>query len=146
MRGLLTAYFDLNAVPGARFFETLAHFTALPHERDKCLELCAAASRDDLYAYAHRPRRTVVEALADFPGTRGRIPLPVLFDLFPRLRPRAYSLSSAPVQVTAAGAGAAGTAIVSVTVAIVRYATRMAVPRLGVCSAWLASLADEQAA
>lgn len=109
----------------------LAFFTALDHEREKLREFDTAEGQEDLYSYANRPRRTAIEVLHDFPGTRGNIPLEYLFDLFPPLRPRAFSIASAacvfPNQL-------------HLTVAIVNYKTWLSEPRRGVCTSWIAGL------
>jgi sulfite reductase alpha subunit-like flavoprotein len=66
--------------------------------------------------------------MLDFATT---VPLEYIFDLFPVLRPREYSISSSskmhPEEV-------------HITAAMVEYRTNLSTPRIGVCSRWLAPL------
>ena len=48
--------------------------------------------QDDLYDYTTRVRRTIAEVLADFRHLR--IPREYVFDVFPPLRPREFSIAS----------------------------------------------------
>lgn len=61
MRHLVERYLDVAAVPRRSFFELLAAVATSDLERDKLLEFCSPAGRDQLQAYCDRPRRTVLE-------------------------------------------------------------------------------------
>jgi sulfite reductase alpha subunit-like flavoprotein len=71
----------------------------------------------------------IVEVLQDFPSAK--IPLEYIPDMFPELQPRQYSISSSskfhPSQI-------------HLTVAIVRYKTKLQKPRRGVCTKWMSGL------
>lgn len=49
-------------------------------------------SQDELYDYCQKVRRTIKEVLAEFRHVR--IPLDYVFDVFPPLRPRHFSIAS----------------------------------------------------
>jgi hypothetical protein len=48
--------------------------------------------QEDMYAYSTRPRRTILEVLLEFKSVR--IPLEYLFDVFPPIRLRQFSIAS----------------------------------------------------
>jgi sulfite reductase alpha subunit-like flavoprotein len=48
--------------------------------------------QEDLYDYSSRVRRTIVEVLDDFKHLK--IPINYIFDIFPPLRPREFSIAS----------------------------------------------------
>ena len=49
-------------------------------------------SQDELYEYCYRPRRTIREVLEEFRSAR--VPKEYIFDLFPPMRPREFSIAS----------------------------------------------------
>jgi sulfite reductase alpha subunit-like flavoprotein len=48
--------------------------------------------KDDLRWYCHKEHRTVSQILLDFPSVK--IPLEYLLEVIPRIKPRAFSISS----------------------------------------------------
>lgn len=48
--------------------------------------------KDDLYEYCNRVRRTIREVLTEFRSVT--VPKEYIFDLFPPLRPRQFSIAS----------------------------------------------------
>ena len=64
-------------------------------EHDKLLELSTAEGQQELYDYCNRPRRNILEVLYDFRFTTPNVPLEYMFDLFPAVKPRAFSIASA---------------------------------------------------
>jgi len=129
IRELLTKHLDLFGVPRRYFFELLSFLAADPAERDKLREFVSAEGQQDLFNYCNRMRRTTFEVLHDFRSLK--IPPESLCDLFLPLQPRSFSISSSP---------SASPALISLTVAIVFYRTKMSKPRTGVCTAWLSAL------
>ncbi|KAJ2063534.1 NAPDH-dependent diflavin reductase [Coemansia sp. S146] len=129
LRWLCTNHFDIMGVPRRSFFEMLSYFSPSVEERDRLREFSSSAGQDDLLAYCMRPRRTVAEVLGDFPRTAPAIPLSYVFDVFPAIAERSFSISSAECP-----------AAVDLTVAIVEYKTIMQRVRRGVCTRWLAQM------
>ncbi|KAG2005800.1 NADPH-ferrihemoprotein reductase [Coprinopsis cinerea AmutBmut pab1-1] len=130
LRTLFTRYLDFNAVPRRSFFQYIRNFTTDELEREKLDEfLTGPEGAEELYEYCQKVRRTIHEVLAEFRHVR--IPKDYIFDVFPPLRPRHFSIASSvtkhPHQM-------------HVCVAIVRYRTKLKIPRRGVCSTYLASL------
>ncbi|KAJ1680193.1 NAPDH-dependent diflavin reductase [Spiromyces aspiralis] len=130
LRHLATHFFDIMGVPRRSFFEMVAHFSTDEDEREKCCEFASAEGQDDLHDYCTRPRRSLLEVLADFASIRD-IPLDYIFDVFPAIRPRYFSISSDYSHQT-------GRAVL--TVGIVDYQTKIRTRRRGVCTSWLAKL------
>jgi sulfite reductase alpha subunit-like flavoprotein len=107
--------------------------------------------QDDLYEYTHRVRRTILEVLQDFRHVS--IPLDYIFDVFPLIRPRQFSIASSSRHARSKPlVPSSGTKHVNgereahlsvemdLCVAIVSYKTRLKIPRRGLCTTWLASL------
>ncbi|EJD43010.1 riboflavin synthase domain-like protein [Auricularia subglabra TFB-10046 SS5] len=129
LRDVLTKYVDIAAVPRLSFFEVIRHFTDDEQHREKLEDFCTEEGQDDLYDYVHRVRRTIVEVLAEFKSVR--IPREYVFDVFPPMRPRMFSIASSlkmhPRQI-------------QLCIAIVTYWTRLKTPRKGVCTTYLSRL------
>lgn len=129
LRTIFTRYLDFNAVPRRSFFRYIRHFTTDAAEREKLDEFLSLEGADDLYDYCHRVRRTIQEILAEFRHVR--IPQDYIFDVFPPLRPRHFSIASSikrhPKQL-------------HLCVAIVKYRTKLKMPRRGVCTSYLSSI------
>uniref|UniRef100_A0A8C3X116 NADPH-dependent diflavin oxidoreductase 1 n=1 Tax=Catagonus wagneri TaxID=51154 RepID=A0A8C3X116_9CETA len=131
VRHLVSRYLDISSVPRRSFFELLAYLSPHEREREKLLELSSAQGQEELCEYCTRPRRTILEVLCDFPHTASAVAPAYLFELIPRIRPRAFSIASSLL---------AHPARLQILVAVVRYWTRLKEPRRGLCSSWLASL------
>ena len=63
-------------------------------EKERLEEFCASDGTDDRWDYANRPRRSLAESLADFPNTVTNFPIEAIFELFPLIRSRPYSICS----------------------------------------------------
>ncbi|KAL5479059.1 TAH18_1 [Sanghuangporus weigelae] len=126
---LFTRHLDINAVPRRSFFKVLRHFATNEMEKEKLSEFCTTQGADELYEYVTRVRRTVREVIAEFRSLK--IPKEYIFDLFPPLRPRQFSIASSSLVHRKQ---------VHLCVAIVRYRTKLKIPRRGVCSTYLAGL------
>jgi len=130
-RILFTKYLDICAVPRRSFFRMIRHFTDNELYKEKLFHLSSDTdeSIEDLYEYVTRTRRTMLEVLAEFQGLQ--IPLDYIFDVFPIMRPRQFSIASSskpnPRQL-------------QLCVAIVNFKTKMRVTRRGVCTRYFASL------
>lgn len=129
LRTIATQYWDLNAIPRSRTFELLAINCKNELEKEKLIEFTTAEGQEDLYSYANRPRRTIVETLIDFPHSTSQLTLPVLFELFQPIKPRSFSIASCHQSGT-----------LDLLVAVVTYKTMISRPREGLCSNWLKNL------
>ncbi|KAI9142100.1 hypothetical protein BKA69DRAFT_1070073 [Paraphysoderma sedebokerense] len=132
LRDILLYHLDINAKPRRYFFSLLSHFTDNNQHKYKLKEFASAEGQEDLYEYCYRPRRTTIEILKDFIGLK--IPKEYIFDLFKDLKERQFSIASSlkmhPRRI-------------HLTVAIVKYKTKMFTPRTGVCTKWLAQVSEE---
>ncbi|KAI0061316.1 riboflavin synthase domain-like protein [Artomyces pyxidatus] len=129
LRTIFTRYLDINAVPKRSFFRLFRNFTSDDREKEKLDEFVSPEGADDLYDYTQRVRRTIREVVEEFRNTR--IPKDYIFDLFPPLRPREFSIASSPKRHKNE---------VHLCVAIVQYRTKLKIPRRGVGTTFLASL------
>lgn len=133
LRVLLESHLDITAPPRRTFFTILARHVD-PHDpsfelhREKLEELQSAHGLDLYLDYVWKARRTPLEVLRDFPLW---IPPDLIFDLFPRLRAREFSISSAHLTTPQQ---------IHITAALVRYQTFLPAPRVGVCSRWIEGL------
>ncbi|KAJ9585199.1 hypothetical protein L9F63_003002, partial [Diploptera punctata] len=130
LRKCAEQYWDLS-IRGSYFKRLLAHFSTSEMEKEKLIEFTTAEGQEELYNYCNRPRRTTLEVLQDFPHATSNITLEYLFELLQPIRPRAFSIASSPQ---------AHKGEIHILVAVVKYQTKLKVPRLGLCSNWLASL------
>ncbi|XP_041753477.1 NADPH-dependent diflavin oxidoreductase 1 isoform X1 [Coregonus clupeaformis] len=135
VRRLVESFLDIAAVPRRSFFELLATFATNELEREKLSEFSSAQGQDELHAYCNRPRRTALEVLTDFPHTTAELSVDYLLDLFPEIQPRSFSIASSLL---------AHPNRIQILLAVVRYKTKMHLPRKGLCSSWLASLDPTQ--
>lgn len=130
---LVTNYLDIQSIPKRSFFEIFYHFSQDELEKNKLKEFNSTNGQEDLYEYCNRPRRTILEVLKDFPNTTPHVPFEYLFDLIPSIKPRQFSIASSfnahPKEL-------------HILVAVVKFNTRLKTERLGLCSNWLAGLAD----
>ncbi|KAI6137645.1 riboflavin synthase domain-like protein [Pisolithus tinctorius] len=129
LRILFTYHLDFNAVPRRSFFQILRHFTTDDTERERLDEFLSPEGADELYEYCQLVKRTIREILSEFRSTR--IPRDYIFDVFPPLRPRQFSIASSVKRHPRE---------IHLCVAIVKYRTKLKIPRRGVCSSYLAGL------
>ncbi|KIL59244.1 hypothetical protein M378DRAFT_188018 [Amanita muscaria Koide BX008] len=130
IRELFTRYVDFSAVPRRGFFQYLRYFSTDDVETEKLNEfLSPGEGADELYEYCYRVKRTIKEILIDFHHVK--IPKCYIFDAFPSLRPRQFSIASSvkvhPGQI-------------QLCIAIVKYRTQLRLPRRGVCTTYISEL------
>lgn len=129
LKAIAKQLWDLNAVPRQRVFELLAINSDNELEKEKLLEFASPQGQEDLYTYANRPRRTILESLRDFPHSTRRLTLPILFEMFEFIKTRSFSIASCHQSGR-----------LDVLVAVVEYKTILSKKRLGLCSNWWKSL------
>lgn len=128
IRECVQKYWDIQSVPKRSFFELLQHFTEDELQKEKFEEFNMAQGQQDLYDYCNRPKRMILEVLADFPNLKDSIPFEYFFDLVPAIKARAYSIASSSVALPGK---------VQILSAVVTYKTIMKRERLGLCTNWL---------
>ena len=134
LRGLLTSYFDITAIPRRSFFAKIAGCTEdVPH-KERLLEFASAEYLDDYYDYATRPRRSILEVLQEFESVR--IPWEETVNVLPPLRPRQFSIASGGALRNSPTGGTT----FELLVAVVKYRTVIKKLREGVCTRYLAAL------
>lgn len=131
LRHLLQTYIDFNSVPRPSFFEQLIPFTPTDHmQREKLQEFCTPGDgSDEMYEYAIRVRRTILETLEEFDAVK--VPLAYLLDIFPTMQRRDFSIASSPLENPKA---------LQLAIALVSYKTRLKEKRRGICTSWLCRL------
>lgn len=117
---------DLNAIPRPRAFKLLSVNCDDELEKEKLLELSSPEGQADLFAYANRPRRTILEVLRDFHKAASKLTIQMMFELFQFIKTRSFSIASCPEYGK-----------LDLLVAIVKYKTILAQPREGLCSNWM---------
>lgn len=117
---------DLNAVPRPRTFKLLAINCKDELEKEKLLEFASPEGQEDLFTYANRPRRTILEVLRDFHKSTSQLTISILFEIFQFIKTRSFSIASCPEHGR-----------LELLVAIVEYKTMLTKPRKGLCSNWL---------
>jgi sulfite reductase alpha subunit-like flavoprotein len=129
LRLLFTRYLDFTCVPRKTFFQFILYFTSDEREREKLEDFLTEEGADDLYQYCFYVRRSIKEILDDFHSVK--IPIEYVFDVFPPLRPREFSIASSVKKHPHK---------IQLCVAIINYKTRLKAPRKGICTSYMADL------
>lgn len=90
LRTLLTHHLDIRSPPRKSFFEWLRRLSPEERERERLDEFIA--DPDEIFTYATRPRRSIVETLQDFRETK--VGSDWLLEVLPPLRRRQFSIAS----------------------------------------------------
>ena len=133
LRTLFKYHLDIMSIPRRSFFALLWHFVDPStedgeREQEKLKEFGSFDEPEELYDYANRPRRLILETLLEFENNL-TIPVSYILDLFPLIRPRMFLIASCPSSKE-----------VELVVAIVEYKTIIRKIRRGVCTRWLKNL------
>lgn len=126
LKMIVKQLWDLNAIPRPRAFKLLSVNCDDELEKEKLLELSSPEGQADLFAYANRPRRTILEVLRDFHKAASKLTIQMMFELFQFIKTRSFSIASCPEYGK-----------LDLLVAIVKYKTILAQPREGLCSNWM---------
>lgn len=133
LRNLLIHHLDIMSIPTRSFFFSLWHFVDSStedgqREQEKLRDFCNFEESEELYNYANRPRRLILETLLEFQNNL-RIPIEHVFEIFPKIKPRLFSIASNPSPDS-----------VELVIAIVEYQTIIKRIRKGLCTSWLKTL------
>ncbi|CAK7200252.1 NAPDH-dependent diflavin reductase [Sporothrix eucalyptigena] len=157
LRDLLTHNIDIMAVPSRSFLHKLAFYTTHVDQKEKLFELVQPESSQEFYDFTSRPRRTILEVLAEFYSSK--IPYEAVPDIFPVIRGREFSIANggATLKKPQDSKGeelkegaekasmetiAGGTVVcrLDVLAALVEYRTIIRKPRVGLCSRYLKNI------
>lgn len=135
LRSLFKYHLDIQSIPRRSFFMLLWHFCDSSsedgaREQEKLKEFSSIEESEELYNYANRPRRLILETVLEFQQNL-KIPIEYVFDLFPTIKPRLFLIASKPSQN-----------FIEIVVAIVEYKTIIRRIRRGLCSKWLKLLKE----
>lgn len=128
---LCSEYFDLMSIPRRHTFRVLAQITSSELEKEKCMEFASAEGQENFISYAYRPKRNIVEVLADFPHATSNLTQEMLFEILPPIKPRDFSIAS-NCQFCSNE--------IQILLAVVKYKTKLKEERLGLASNYLGSL------
>ena len=143
LRWLLSNTLDIMSIPRRSFFASLSHFANSStedsaYQKERLLELANPELIDELWDYTTRPKRTILEVMADF--TSIKIPWQYALSVLPLMKGRQFSIASGG-HLTRDGEGGGGTrvqllvAIADPPSPIIKYRRRY-----GVCTRYIASL------
>lgn len=133
---IVEQYWDLNSKPRRSTMHILSLISENELEKEKLCEFASPSGQEEFYDYINRPRRNILEVLADFPYTTSKINIGVLFEILSPIRPRPYSIASSSKTTPDK---------IQILVAVVEFKTRLLEPRFGLCSKWLSSLKESGA-
>jgi sulfite reductase alpha subunit-like flavoprotein len=137
LRKLLINNLDITAIPRRYFFEQCAAYCSDESHKERLLEFADPAHTDEFYDYTSRPRRSILEILADFPTVK--FPWQIAMSVLPPLRGRQFSISSGGNWRKPKGFDSSYSEV-QLTIALVKYRTVLRKVRQGVCSRYIASL------
>lgn len=140
LRSLFTYHLDLMSIPRRTFFSKIYHFSFdNEREKERLYEFSTLEGLQDLFDYANRPRRSVLETITEFDSLK--IPVEYILDIFPILRPRLYSIASPTPFLTE---NISKNSEIELAIAIVKYKTIIRKIRRGVCSRWVENLEENE--
>lgn len=148
LRSLLLNHIDITAIPRRSFLKSMSFFSTDDDHKERLLEFNMPEYIDEYFDYATRSRRTIIEVLEEF--TSVRLPVERLFDIFPIIRGRDFSIANGGAQLypeklqstseATRGTATQNTTRVDLLVALVRYKTILRKPRQGLCSRYFADM------
>lgn len=133
LRTLIKYHLDIMSIPRRTFFSLAFHFVDDTtedgqREKEKFYEFTKLEESEDLYNYANRPRRLIMETISEFENNL-RIPVEYVLDLFPLIKVRLFLIASKPSESQ-----------LELAVAVVEYKTMLRRIRKGLCTKWLKQL------
>ncbi|CCE86493.1 Piso0_004988 [Millerozyma farinosa CBS 7064] len=133
LRSLFTHHIDIMSIPRRAFFMQIYHFVDSStedgqREKDRLKEFSNIDESEELYNYANRPRRSILEVISEFQNNL-RIPMERILEVFPVIKPRLFSIASRPDKN-----------MVELVIAVVEYKTILRRVRRGLCTKWIKSL------
>ncbi|RGP75227.1 nadph reductase tah18 [Fusarium sporotrichioides] len=133
LRELLLNNVDFTAIPRRSFLKNMSYFSTNPDHKERLLEFTMAEYLDEYFDYATRSRRSILEVLEEF--TSVKLPAERLFDIFPLIRGRDFSIANGGVHQN--HPTDENKTRIELLVALVKYRTILRKPREGLCSRYL---------
>lgn len=135
LRNLIKYHLDIMSIPRRSFFALLHHFVNTlteegQREKEKLYEFSTLTEAEDLYDYANRPRRLILETIMEFEKNL-KIPVEYVLDLFPLIKVRLFLIASKSSSDT-----------VEIIAGIVEYKTILRRIRRGLCTKWIKQLQE----
>jgi len=137
LRYLLENHLDIMSIPRRTFFAQLVRYTTDEFHLDRIREFANPELIDELYDYTTRPRRSILEALSDFPSVK--LPWQQICSILPLIRARLFSVASGGLLKDARTFGQDGTRV-DLLIAIVKYRTIIKRIRHGLCTRYVSTL------
>lgn len=134
LRRLLSENLDITAIPRRSFLEAISHHSTDASHKERLIEFTKSEYIDEYYDYATRPRRSILEVLQEFHSVQ--IPPEYVFDVFPAIRGRDFSIAS----ITPSPPEAPTAYTIQLLVALVKYRTVLRKIRVGLCSRYVTPL------
>lgn len=133
LRTLLTYHLDIMSIPRRSFFSTVFHFVDDStedgqREKERLHEFSKLEDSEELYNYANRPRRLILETILEFENNL-KIPVEYVLDVFPAIKVRLFLIASCP-----------SPSQVELVVGVVEYKTMLRRIRRGLCTKWIKTL------
>jgi len=133
LRELLLNNIDFTAIPRRSFLKNMSYFSTNPDHKERLLEFTMTEYLDEYFDYATRSRRSILEVLEEF--TSVKLPAERLFDIFPTIRGRDFSIANGGVHQN--HPTDKDKTRIELLVALVKYKTVLRKPREGLCSRYL---------
>ena len=133
LKELVCTHFDFQGFPRRPFFKQAAALATNDVEAQRLTFFSSSEGVRDGMIYAKTEQHSCLETLRDFPSLK-KIPLDRLLELIPKLGPRHFSIASAV---------SAHPRKMQLLVAMVDYETKLGIQKKGVCTSYLASLAEK---
>ncbi|XP_037385505.1 methionine synthase reductase isoform X2 [Talpa occidentalis] len=133
LRRILTWCLDIRAAPKKAFLRALVDHTPDPAQRRRLQELCSREGAADYSRFLRDARTSLLDLLLAFPSCQP--PLSLLLEHLPKLQPRPYSCASSSLLHP-------GKLRFAFSVVELPSGTAPPAPRRGVCTGWLALLAQ----
>eukprot|EP00980_Cylindrotheca_fusiformis_P031606 scaffold26676_cov137-Cylindrotheca_fusiformis.AAC.4 len=147
LRNMLTYCADIHALPEREDLRAMSYFCSLEHaaglDQSEKLRALSETSESALFAdYILREKRSWADVLYDFESLRApgsKLTLEALLLLLPPIRPREFSIASAPSSTVRDNGGGNGFSV-ELCVAVVKGKTRLGRAYHGLCSEYLSRM------
>ncbi len=138
LRDILLHNLDFTAIPSRTFIEKISAYATNPRQKERLIDLTRLENTQEFYDFASRPRRTILELLADFDSVS--LPFEVVLDIFPIIRGRDFSIANGGIHFRSRHKDVV---TVEILAALVEYKTIIRKPRQGLCSRYLKHLPEK---